>query len=127
LANSNTYVGVEIVGATINNTTVVNTAVEFIVNDERPTQRARHVDVQFFAVQQWRRNGHIVAKRLPGPINGADSMTKPTPYDLFTAHMRYAMGEYRLDTDPSIKDSTVLSDVQTAEVGEGVGNRASHG
>lgn len=81
-----------------------NTAVEFIVNDERPTQRTRHVDVQYFAVQQWRSRGLINAKRLAGPINAADSMTKPTPYDTFLPHMNYAMGMYDLDSYPGSRD-----------------------
>jgi hypothetical protein len=102
-----------------------NTAVEFIVNDSRPTNRTRHVDVQFFAVQQWRDAGLINAKRLPGPINAADSMTKPTPYDTFQRHFRYALGQFRLDSDPVTEESKTTSTTDGLELGEGVRARAS--
>jgi hypothetical protein len=96
-----------------------NTAVGFIVNDERPTNRTRHVDVQFFAVQQWRQKGYIKAQRLAGPINPADSMTKPTPFSTYALHTRYIMGEFRLPSDPLYKESkTPIS--SSLELGEGV-------
>ena len=62
------------------------------------------MDIQYFAVQHWRQEDHVAAKRLPGTNNSADSMTKPTPYDLFMPHMYYAMGVLRRSVDPKSLD-----------------------
>jgi hypothetical protein len=52
-------------------------------------------------------------------------MTKPTPYDTFQRHSQYALGQFRLDSDPVTKESKTTSTTDGLELGEGVRARAS--
>jgi hypothetical protein len=65
-----------------------------IVNSGKPTQRSRHIDIRFFAIQDWRRNGDITMNHIPGVINPADDLTKPLGWVLHARHARYMMGHY---------------------------------
>ena len=70
-----------------------------IINDKIPTERSRHIDIQYFAIQDWRENGDIIMVHIPGIINPADSMTKPIGWMLHWRHVRRFMGHYLLATD----------------------------
>ena len=65
-----------------------------IINTRRPTSRTRHIEVQFFAVQSWRKNGEIVMRHIPGVINGSDDLTKAVSWVLHHRHARRSMGHY---------------------------------
>jgi hypothetical protein len=71
-----------------------NEATMAMINENRPTARARHVDIQFFAIQEWRHQGHVVVKRIPTTINIADGGTKALGWTLHSRHARRAMGHY---------------------------------
>lgn len=58
-----------------------NQAAIFMINTGRPMPRSRHIDIQHFAIQEWKTNGDIVLCHIPGP----------------TLHFRYVcrlMGHY---------------------------------
>jgi len=71
-----------------------NEAAILIVNAGKPTARSRHIDIQHFAIQEWKRRGDIVMCHIPGIINIADNMTKANGYVLHQRHARRAMGHY---------------------------------
>ena len=63
-----------------------------IIDVNKPTERSRHIDVCFFAIQDWKDTGIITMKRIPGIINLADDLTKPLVYVLHSRHARFIMG-----------------------------------
>lgn len=71
-----------------------NEATIAMINENRPTARARHVDVQFFAIQEWRRRNDIVLRHISTTINIADAGTKSLGWTLHSRHVRRSMGHY---------------------------------
>ena len=65
-----------------------------IVNHNRPTDRSRHIEIRFFALQHWRLMGDIVLVHLPGVVNPADMLTKALGWVLHHRHAPYLMGHY---------------------------------
>ena len=63
-----------------------------IINANKPTGKSRHIDIQFFAIQDWKDAGIITVKHIPRIINPADDLTKPLGYALHSRHARYTMG-----------------------------------
>jgi hypothetical protein len=49
---------------------------------------------QAFAIQDWKDNGDILMHHIPGVINPADSLTKPTGWVLHSRHCRRLMGHF---------------------------------
>ena len=66
-----------------------------MINENRPTPRAHHVDIQFYAIQEWRALGQIVVKHILTTINLADGGTKALGWTLHSRHARRAMGHFR--------------------------------
>ena len=48
-----------------------------MINARHPTERSRHILIQFFAIQDWKEAGDIVLRHIPGVLNPADDLTKP--------------------------------------------------
>ena len=48
-----------------------------IVNARVPTERTRHIDIRFFAIQGWKEQGDVILLHIPGVINPSDDPTKP--------------------------------------------------
>jgi len=48
-----------------------------VVNGCMPTERSRHIDIQHFAIQDWKESGAIVMEFIAGIINPSDDLTKP--------------------------------------------------
>jgi hypothetical protein len=71
-----------------------NMAAIAMINECRPTPRARHIDIQHFAIQEWRRRGIITMRHIPGVVNVADQATKALPWTLHSRHARRSMGHY---------------------------------
>ena len=71
-----------------------NQATILMVNASRPTPRARHIDIQHFAIQEWKENGDIILEHIAGIINPSDSLTKPLGWILHQRHVRRAMGHH---------------------------------
>ena len=66
-----------------------------IINDNTsPTERTRHMDIRFFQVQDWRLDGDIIMKHIPGILNPSDDLTKPLGWILHSRHCRRIMGHF---------------------------------
>ena len=65
-----------------------------IINAQKPTERSRHIEIRFFAIQDWKMKGEIKMLHIPGVINPADDLTKPFGWILHSRHARYIMGHY---------------------------------
>jgi hypothetical protein len=65
-----------------------NKAAINMVNANWPTERSRHIDIQHFAIQEWRQRGDIKLAHIPGVINPADAQTKPLGWILHHLHVR---------------------------------------
>ena len=70
----------------------VNAAAILMINASRPTPRSRHIDIQHFAIQEWKANREILLEHVPGIINPADSLTKSLDTTLHHRHVRRLMG-----------------------------------
>jgi hypothetical protein len=66
-----------------------------MINAKVPTERSRHIDIQHFAIQDWKAAGDIVMCHIPGIINPSDGLTKPLGWILHSRHARRIMGHYR--------------------------------
>ena len=110
-----------------------NLAALFMINERRPTPRARHIETQHFAIQEWRRDGDIIMRHLTGILNSSDGLTKAVGTTLHYRHARRGMGHYRLVSPNDSEDSPLVPDarVEIVEAGEGVGAQsgslAGHG
>ena len=71
-----------------------NQAAIAMVNESKPTPRSRHIDMQHFAIQEWRKRQIVQLHYIPGIINSADQGTKPLAWQLHSRHARRAMGHY---------------------------------
>ena len=61
-----------------------------MVNARVPAERSRHVDVQHFAIQDWKEAGDITLSFIPGIINPSDDLAKPLGWILlFWPRRRY--------------------------------------
>ena len=65
-----------------------------MINENRPTVRSRHIDIQHFALQEWRTRGLLVVHHIPGVLNPADHYTKALGYALHACHVCRAMGHF---------------------------------
>jgi hypothetical protein len=65
-----------------------------IVNQGKLTERTRHVDIQWFAIQEWRSASDLVLKHLLGKINPADALTKLLACILHERHCCCLLGHY---------------------------------
>lgn len=74
-----------------------NEAAIAMINENRPTPRVRHLDTQYFAIQEWRQAGIIKMFHIPGILNPADQQTKPLASTLHHRHIRRIMGHYGRD------------------------------
>ena len=66
-----------------------------IINAKKPTERSRHIDIQYFAIQGWKDAGDIEMHFIPGVINPADDLTTPLGWVLHSHHARRFMGHYQ--------------------------------
>jgi hypothetical protein len=73
---------------------VDNMAAVAMINENKPTPRSRHIDIQHFAIQEWRERGEIVVSHLAGSLNPADQATKALGSQLHARHARRAMGHF---------------------------------
>lgn len=71
-----------------------NEASILIVNASKPTPRTRHIDIQYFAIQEWKALGLLFLLSIAGVINIADALTKALGWILHHRHARRAMGHH---------------------------------
>ena len=72
-----------------------NQAALAMINESRPTSRARHIEIQHYAIQEWYKAKDIVMKHIPGIINSSDDLTKALGQVLHGRHARRNMGHYK--------------------------------
>jgi hypothetical protein len=65
-----------------------------MVNGDKPTKQSRHIDIQFFAIQDWRKAGLIFLTHLRGIINPSNALTKSVGWVLHSRHARRLMGHF---------------------------------
>ena len=63
-----------------------------IIASQKPTERTRHIDIRFFAIQDW--TDDISLLHIPGVINPSDDLTKPLGGVLHERHARHIVGHY---------------------------------
>jgi hypothetical protein len=95
-----------------------------MVNEQRPTSRARHIATQHFAIQEWRDAGDITLVHLHGVLNPADQQTKPLAARLHYRHVRRLMGHFGPPPLASPVEAPASLTVQPLP-GEGVDARSS--
>jgi hypothetical protein len=69
-----------------------------MVNSNRPTERSRHIDIAWFAIQDWCAADEIVVQHIKGTINPSDDLTKALGWILHARHARRLLGHYRPKT-----------------------------
>ena len=104
---------------------VDNQAAIAMVNESRPTPRARHIEIQHFAIQEWRDKGDVVLRHCPGVINASDDLTKALGWVLHSRHARRSMGHYKMGSPIASTASALFAKGETTRVGEGVGTRSA--
>ena len=82
-----------------------NIAALMMINERRPTPRARHLSIQSFAIQEWKEQGDITMEHVGGNINAADDLTKALSWVLKTRHCLRAMGYYGPPNGMPVVDS----------------------
>jgi hypothetical protein len=63
-----------------------------MANAGKPTPRSRHIDIKFYAIQEWVERDLVVLKRIDTSLNTADHLTKPLSRILFYRHLDFYMG-----------------------------------
>jgi hypothetical protein len=63
-----------------------------MANAGKPTPRSRHIDIKFYAIQEWVERDLVVLKRIDTSINPADHLTKPLSRILFYRHRDFYLG-----------------------------------
>ena len=83
-----------------------------MIKEKRPTPRARHIEIQHFAIQEWHDAKEIEMRHIPGVINNSDDLTKPLGWILHARHAHRSMGHFAIgspDKTP-VSSSPVLED-----------------
>ena len=96
-----------------------------MVNESQPTPRARHIEIQHFAIQEWRDKGDVVLRHCPGVINASDDLTKALGWVLHNRHARRSMGHYKMGSPIASTASALFAKRETTRAGEGVGTRSA--
>ena len=65
-----------------------------LINTKQSTEQSHHVDIQFFAIQDWKSQGHILMVHIPGIINPSGDLTKPLGWVLHSHHACHIMGHF---------------------------------
>jgi len=65
-----------------------------MINAMKPTKRSCHIDIQYFAIQDWCRQGHLELRHIPDIINPAEDLTKALDWVLHSHHARHFMGHF---------------------------------
>ena len=75
-----------------------------MVNAGKPTSRSRHIDIKYYAIQEWVERDLIILQRIDTALNMADHYTKPLPRILFYRHNDYNMGRVPPTYSPKYLD-----------------------
>ena len=94
----------------------------------QPTKRTKHIDIKYFALQQWVVEDLLIFKRIATTDNSADALTKATPRSLFYRHNQHIMGKIKPDYTKFVKQPTKtmkpVGSYQISVLAQNVYNRA---
>jgi len=65
-----------------------------VINQDKPTPRSRHIDIQHFAIQEWRAKEIIRLFHIAGVLNASDQATKALGWILHHRHARRGVGHF---------------------------------
>ena len=65
-----------------------------MANAGKPTERSRHIEIQYFALKEWVERKLVKFHHIPGIANPADSFTKALGWVLHFRHITRLMGNY---------------------------------
>jgi hypothetical protein len=82
--------GLAQLGSTLLN--VDNISTIMMANADKPTERSRHIDIQFFALLTWIKAGDILLGHIKGTDNPSDALTKALGWVLHHFHCYRMMG-----------------------------------
>ena len=63
-----------------------------MANAGKPTSRSRHIDIKYYAIQEWIERVLNILQRIDTALNMAGHYTKPLPCIRFYRHNDYNMG-----------------------------------
>jgi hypothetical protein len=63
-----------------------------MANAGKPTPRTCHIDIKYYALQEWVERDLVVLRRIDTSVNTADHLTKPLSRILFYRHRDFYMG-----------------------------------
>ena len=63
-----------------------------MANAGKPTPRSRHIDIKYYAIQEWVERDLVLLTRIETSLNMGDHFTKPLPKILFYRHRDFYMG-----------------------------------
>lgn len=69
-----------------------NEPAERMVNHSNHAGRSRHVDIQFYVLQEWAKRGLAIVRRVPTKWNVTDALTKILGWVLHSRHCDEMMG-----------------------------------
>ena len=69
-----------------------NQAAIMMANAKKPTERSRHIDIQYFALQEWEQRGIVLLDHIAGTVNPSDALTKALGWVLHRRHCTRLMG-----------------------------------
>jgi hypothetical protein len=75
-----------------------------MANAGKPTPRSRHIDIKFYALQEWVERDLLVLQRIDTSINMSDHFTKPLGRILFYRHRDFYMGHVPPTYSPKYND-----------------------
>jgi hypothetical protein len=65
---------------------VDNLAAIMMANAGKPTERSRHIGVQYFALLQWVKDGDVLLVHVAGTCNPSDALTNPLGWIIHHGH-----------------------------------------
>ena len=75
-----------------------------MANAGKPTPRSRHIDIKYYAIQEWVERDLIILTRIDTSLNMGDHFTKPLPKLLFYRHRDFYMGHVPPSYSPKYQD-----------------------
>ena len=87
-----------------------------MANAGQPTKRTRHMDIKYFALQQWVDGDLLTLKHIGTGDNESDALTKPLSRTLFYRHMDFILAKLP-PTYVTTPISTVRTILHTPETG----------
>jgi hypothetical protein len=78
-----------------------NVGAQLMANAGQPTKRTRHMDIKFFALQDWVEHDLLVLERIDTSVNCSDALTKPNNRILFNRHLDRLMGRVAPSYSPT--------------------------